>query len=162
MVLQLTSNNQNPQRPTPQHAQHLPIPTQGTQPYQPNSTHSRLAVRENQLAELSKQSEQGLSDMREPRALGMYDPSQPLFPQVCESASTIAVLVEVLFPGVERGTLVQIIANSFRPTNIYQLLASEMGPVATQPMISIGGIEFEQAERDGRESEYRISSFFQA
>jgi len=29
-------------------------------------------------------------------------------------------------------------------------------------MIIIGGIEFEQAERDGRESEYRISSFFKA
>jgi len=27
-------------------------------------------------------------------------------------------------------------------------------------MISIGGIEFEYAKRDGRESEYRISSLF--
>jgi len=32
VVLQLTSNNRNPQSPTHQHAQQLTIPTQGTQP----------------------------------------------------------------------------------------------------------------------------------
>jgi len=162
VVLQLTSNNQNLKSATPQHAQQLPIPTQGTQPHQPNSTHSRIAALESQLAELRNQSEQGLADMREPRALGMYDPSQPLFPHESESASTIAASVEVLFPEVERGTLVQIIENRLKPTNIHQLLASEKERAETQPTISIGGIEFEQAERDGRESEYRISSFFKA
>ena len=70
--------------------------------------------------------------------------------------------VEVLFPGVERSTLVQIIENRFKPTNIYRLLASEKERAETQLTISIGGIEFEQAERDGRESEYRINSFFKA
>ena len=70
--------------------------------------------------------------------------------------------MEVLFPGVECSTLVQIIENRFKPTNIYQLLASKKERAETQRTISIGGIEFEQAERDGRESEYRISSFFKA
>ena len=162
MVLQLTSNNQNHQDPTPQPAQQLPVQTQCTQSHQPNSTQSRIAALETQLAELRKQSEQDLADIREPRALGMYDPSQPLFPHESESASTIAASVEVLFPGVERTTLVQIIENRFEPTNIYRLLASEKEQAETQRTISIGGIEFEQAERDGRESEYRISSFFKA
>ena len=70
--------------------------------------------------------------------------------------------MEVLFPGVERSTLVRIIENRFKPTNMYRLLASEKEPAETQRTISIGGIEFEQAERDGRESEYRINSFFKA
>ena len=71
VVLQLTSKKQNPQSPTPQHVQQLSIPTQGTQPHQHNSTQSRIAALESQLAELRKQSEQGLADMREPRALSM-------------------------------------------------------------------------------------------
>jgi len=162
VVLQLTSNNQNLQSPTPQHAQQLPIPTQGTQPHQPNSTHSRIAALESQLAELRKQSELGLADMRVPRALGIYDTSQLLFPHEGETTSTIAASVEVLFPGVQRGTIVQIIENMFKPTNIYRLLASEKERAETQRTISIGEIEFEQAESNGRESKYRMSSFFKA
>jgi len=136
VVIQLTSNNQNPQSPTPQHAQQLLIPTQGTQPYQPNSTHSRIVALESQLAELRKQSEQGLPDMREPRTLVMYDPCQPRLPHVSESPSTIAVLGELLFPGLECGTLVQIIENRFKPTNIYRLLASEKERAETQRLAS--------------------------
>ena len=109
MVLQLTSNNQAVLDPTPQHAQQLPIQTQRTEFYLPNPTRSRLAALETQLAELRKQNEQDPADIREPRALGMYDPSLPLFPHESESASTIAASVEVLFLGVERSTLVQII-----------------------------------------------------
>jgi len=85
-----------------------------------------------------------------------------LFPRESESVSTIAASVEVLFPGVERSTLLQIIENRFKPTNIYWLLASEKKGAEMQRTISVGGIEFEQAERDGRESEYQISSFFKA
>jgi len=162
VVLQLTSNNQNPLSPTPQQTQQPPFPTRGTQPHPHNPTHSRIAILESQLAELRKQSEEDLANMREPRAPGTYYPSQPLFPHESESASTITASVEVLFPGVERSTLVQIIENRFKPTNIYRLLASEKERAETQRTISIGGIEFEQAERDGRESEYRISSFFKA
>jgi len=56
--------------------------------------------------------------------------------------------------------LVQIIKNRFKPTNIYRLLAREKERAESQRTISIGGLEFEQAERDGKESEYRMSSFF--
>ena len=70
--------------------------------------------------------------------------------------------MEVLLSGVERGTLVQIIENRFKPINIYRLLASKKDRAETQRAITIRGIEFEQAERDGRESEYRLSSFFNA
>jgi len=55
----------------------------------------------------------------------MYNPSQPLFPHKSESASTIAASLEVLFAGVERGTLIKIIKNRSRRTNISQVLASE-------------------------------------
>jgi len=70
--------------------------------------------------------------------------------------------METLFPGVERATLTQIVENRFKPTNIYRLLASEKELAESQRTISIGGVEFEQAERDGKESEYRMSSFFKA
>jgi len=92
----------------------------------------------------------------------MYNFNQPLPLQASESASGITDSVEVLFPGVERATLVQIIENRFKPTNIYRLLASEKDTAEAQRTINIGGIEFEQAERDGRESEYRMSAFFKA
>jgi len=79
-----------------------------------------------------------------------------------ESAHGIAESVEVLFPGVERNTLAQIIENRFKPTNIYRLLASEKERAETQRTITIGGVDFAQAERDGKESEYRMSAFFKA
>ena len=63
---------------------------------------------------------------------------------------------------LEQSTLTQIAENRFKPTNIYQLLASEKERAELQRTISIGGVEFEQAERDGKESEYRMSSFFKA
>ena len=70
--------------------------------------------------------------------------------------------VEALFPGVERSTLTQIIKNKFKPTNIYRLLATERDRAESQRTICIGRVEFEQAERDGKEGEYRMSSFFKA
>jgi len=114
------------------------------------------------LAKLRKQSGQGLAHRGEPRALGIYDPSQPLFSQDTKSQSTIAVSVEVLFPGVKCGTLVQIIENRFELTNIYRLRASAKERAGTQQRISIGGIKFEQAEMDDRESDNCITSFFKA
>ena len=70
--------------------------------------------------------------------------------------------VEALFPGVERSTLTQIIENKFKPTNIYRLLETGRDRAESQRTICIGGVEFEQAERDGKEGEYCMSSFFKA
>jgi len=81
---------------------------------------------------------------------------------VSESASGIVESVERLFPGVERTTLQQIIENRFKPTNIYRLLASEKERAEIHGTINIGGVEFEQAEREGKECEYRMSIFFKA
>ena len=67
-----------------------------------------------------------------------------------ESASGIAESVETLFPGVELSMLIQIIENRFKSTNIYRLLATENDRAESQRTISIGGVEFEQAERDGK------------
>ena len=84
-------------------------------------------------------------------------------PIIDEGGSTSGIVdsVETLFPGVERSTLVQIIENRFKPTNIYRLLATEKERAETHRTINIGGVEFEQMERDGKESEYR-SGFFKA
>ena len=71
-------------------------------------------------------------------------------------------LAEILFPGVEQGTLVQIIKNRFKPTNIYRLLATDKEWAESQRVISIGGVEFEQVEGDGKEREYQMTSFFKA
>ena len=68
--------------------------------------------------------------------------------------------VEALFPGVERSTLTQIVENQFKPTNIYRLLASEKERAESQRTITIGGVEFKQAEHDGKETEYQMMSFF--
>ena len=70
--------------------------------------------------------------------------------------------LEFLFPGVERGTLTQIIENFFKPTNIYGLLASEKDWAELQCTTNIGGVEFEQAERDRKENDYHMMSCFKA
>ena len=162
VVLQLSSRNQHPPIPSPVHTQVPPSPIQGTQPTQNNSTLTKVTELERQLAQLRRDSEQDLVANREPRALGMYDPSQPLIPEGSESALGIAESVERLFPGVERTTLVHIIENRFKQTNIYRLLASEQERAESQRTICIGGVEFQQAERDGKENEYRMSNFFKA
>ena len=79
-----------------------------------------------------------------------------------ESASGVGESVEILFPGMERSTLIQIIENQFKPTNIYRLSGMEKDRAESQRTINIGGVEFELAERDGKESEYRITSFLKA
>ncbi|KAG0640608.1 hypothetical protein HOY80DRAFT_1041362 [Tuber brumale] len=138
------------------------VDTRGAQRHEPNPTPTRIAELEGELAQLREQAPRGDAHMGNPRALSMYNLSQPHILLAGENASAIAYSVEVLFPGVERGTLVQIIENQFKPTNIYRLLASEKERAELQPTINIGGIEFVQAERDGKESEYRMSIFFKA
>jgi len=93
---------------------------------------------------------------------GTYLPTLHTAGMEQESAPGIAESVEVLFPGVECNTLAQIIENRFKPTNIYRLLVSEKERAETQRTITIGGVDFEQAECDGKESEYRMSAFFKA
>jgi len=90
----------------------------------------------------------------------MYDPTPFAATPGSESTSPIADSGEVLFPGVERNTLVQIIENRFKSMNIYPLLASEKDRAEVQRTISIGGIEFNQTEREGKVSKYRMSGFF--
>ena len=162
VVNQLAS--QHPQTPQPP----LPNPPElqnlerGTRPAQRQSTHSRIAELENQLTQLREEREQEQALTAGARGPGMYSLNLPLIGAGCGSASAMAESVECLFPGVERGTLTQIIENRFKPTNIYRLLASEKDRAESQRTINIGGVEFEQAERDGKENDYRIMSFFKA
>ena len=132
-----------------------------TQPPPPNPTMAKIAELESQLAQLRAQNEleQSLIEQNPP---GMLNSTQIPITDQCESASEIIDSVETMFPGVERATLLQIIENRFKPTNIYRLLASEKERAETHRTISIGGVEFEQAEREGKESEYRMSIFFKA
>jgi len=76
------------------------------------------------------------------------------------STSAISVSVKMLFPGVERSTLTQIIENRFKPTNIYRLLETEKERAESQQIINIGGVEFEQTEGDGKENDYRMMRVF--
>ena len=115
---------------------------------------------ERQLAQLRDQEAHEQRIANAPGALGMYNPTRDIAATISESASGMVEWVETLYAGVERGTLVQIIKNQFKPTNIYRLLATEKELAESQRVISIGGVEFEQAERDGKESEYRMTSFF--
>ena len=92
----------------------------------------------------------------------MYNANQSHDAIAGESASSLADSVEVLFPGVERNTLTQIIENQFKPMNIHRLLASKRDRAESQRNVSIGGVEFEQEEREGKECEYRMSNFFKA
>jgi len=94
--------------------------------------------------------------------LGTSYPTQYPIEAEGESARGIVTSVETLFPGVERSTLVQIGENRFKPTNIYRLLASEKERAETHRTINIGGVEFEQMEKEGKESKYRMSGFFKA
>lgn len=124
---------------------------------------AKISQLEAQLAELrSANSQEPI--VTQSRAHGTFNPTHTAtsIPGEGESASGIVDSVETLFPGVEQSTLVQIIENRFKPTNIYRLLASEKERAETNRTINIGGIEFEQNERDGKESDYRMSNFFKA
>ena len=167
VILPLHSQNPNPERPNHHspaspYSQPLLNPTQDTHRAHHGATLARITELESQLAQLRKESEQQQALVREPPALGTFAPAHPPTLQERESAPAIVESVEVLFPGVERSTLLQIIENRFKPTNIYQLLASEKERAESQRTVSMGGVEFKQAERDGKECKYRMSSFFKA
>jgi len=138
----------------------LPPPS-GTQPPSANPTLMKIAEQESQLATL-RAPEERQDQLAQPGALGTFNPIQSMIPLTDESASRVLDSVEIMFPAVERATLVQIIENKFKPTNIHRLLGSEKDRVETHRTINIGGVEFKKAEREGRQSEYRMSSFFKA
>lgn len=137
-------------------------PATGSPLLEHNRTSNRIAELENELVQLRAEQELIQNTAQAQSHLGTYHPLMPTAMADIESASGIVESVEVLFPGVERGTLTQIIENRFKPTNIYRLLATEKERAEAQRTINIGGIEFAQAERDGKESEYRMSNFFKA
>ena len=145
-----TSPQQFRQEPQSPHTQQL------------RRTRGRIVELEHQLAALRGEMESREGRNREPRAFGTYFPAEFPMGQTGESASSTVNSIERLFPGVERSTLTQIVENRYKPTSIYRLLASEKECAEAQYTISIGGVEFEQAEREGKESEYRMSSFFKA
>ena len=130
----------------------------------PSTTLSRIAELQSQLAQL--QAETGHPQVNPPfpvaREPGTYNSILPLPTSDTESASALGESVEALFPGAEQSTLTQIIETWFKPTNIYRLLATEKDRAESQRTINIGGVEFEQAEKDGKESEYRMSNFLKA
>lgn len=97
-----------------------------------------------------------------PDVLRDHDSTYIPQPALVESAFATLDSVKLLFPGVDRSTLTQIIENRFKPTNIYRLLASEKDRAESQRVISIGGVSFEQGEREGKESEYQVGPFFKA
>ena len=160
VVLQLRSQSTIPIPPT-QPQVNQPQPAITRQP-EFDPTLNRIQELEKELTQLHAERGRRLTAAQAPRESGMYSPTQPQLGQQSESASESVESVELLFPGVERSTLAQIIENRFKPTNIYRLLATEKERAETQRVINIGGIEFEQTERDGKESEYRMSSFFKA
>lgn len=137
------------------------LPLSGAQPPLHNPIRTRIAELENQLAQLRAQDELE-QPLTEPNPLSTLFYTHSLIPTIGESASGVIESVESMFLGVQRSTLVQIIENRFKPTNIYRLLAREKERAETHRTINIGGIEFEQAEREGEESAYRMSSFFKA
>ena len=158
----LQPQSQNPaMTPNPPLRREIPPAHRRQQP-PPPTTNAQVAELEDQIAQLQAERAAGLGANGNIRDTGMYNPALPQAPLANQIASGIAESVEALFPGVERSTLTQIIENRFKPTNIYRRLASERDRVASQRTITIGAIHFEQAERDGEESEYRRNSFFKA
>jgi len=136
-------------------------PRTGTQPPIANLIMVRIAELESQLAQLRAQGELERTLM-EQNSLGMLNPTHTLITDQSESASGIIESVETMFLGVERATLLQIIENRFKPTNIYCLLVREKERAETHQTSNIGGVEFEQSEREGKESQYRMTIFFKA
>ena len=130
VVHQLNSQNPNSSRHNQASTTPQPPPSNPFMTDQPrNLTSHRITELENLLAQL--RAEQELEEVRregrrdEPATLGTYNSLHPTFQETGERASGITASVEILFPGVERSTLVQKIENRFKPTNIYRLLATE-------------------------------------
>jgi len=150
----------SPTLPSPRVSQYS---HRGGPPPSATSILAKISQLEAQLAELrSANSQEPI--VTQLRGHGTLNPTHTATSILGEgdSPSGIVDSVETLFPGVERNTLVQIIENRFKPTNIYRLLASEKERAETNRTINIGGMEFEQNERDGKESDDRMSTFFKA
>jgi len=160
VVERLRPTHKQPNLATASNAQQLD--PQARQPGAVNPTLLRISELENELINLRAEQERASGSRPDPRELGMYNANLSHGPLAGESASGLADSVEVLFLGVERNTLTKIIENRFKPTNIHRLLASERDRAESQRTISIGGVEFEQAEREGKECEYRMSNLFKA
>ena len=128
VVQQLSARNQPLQIPSPLCPRELPRRVALAPIYPPtqSATLGNIAELERQLGQLREESEQERATMEELQAPGTYNLCPPSITHPSESASGIADSVKVLFPGVERSTLVQIIENRFKSTNIYRLLASKM------------------------------------
>jgi len=164
VVLQLRTPNQPPSLLQAQNIQPLREPQLTSTHLTPSLSMNRIQELENQLAQLRAETELLHEGNQAQQVAGMYNPTQTTLLQTGESASATATvnLVEALFPGVERNTLVQIIENRFKPTNIYRLRSTEKKHAESQRTINIGGVEFEQAERDRKQSEYRMRNSFKA
>lgn len=160
-LLQLTS--QNPPQHNIVNTEQQRGSNQRTETYPPlpNPITMKIVELESQLAQLRAQNE-----LERPVIVqnppGILNSTQIPITDQCESASKIINSVQTMFPGVERATLLQIIENQFKPMNIYHLLASEKKRAEAYRTINIGVVEFEQAEREGKESEYRMTIFFKA
>ena len=150
VVLQLRSQEHNPRSGTA-YVNPTISPHQQGQQAESASRVNRIADLEAELAQLQAERQLLHRGGLQPRDSGTYDPILPLSAEAHKSASGTVESVEILFPGVERSTLVQIIENRFKQTNIYRLLATEKDRAQVQRAINIGGIEFEQSERDGKE-----------
>ena len=159
VVLQLWSQEHNP-RPAMAYVNPTISPHQQGQQAESASRVSRIADLEAELAQPQAERQLPHQGGLLPRDSGSYDPIIPQSAEAQDSASGPVESVEIFFPVVERSTLVQIIENRFKPTNIYRLLATEKDWADAQRTITIGGIEFKQLERDGKECEYRMGNFF--
>ena len=146
VLLQLRGPNPTIANNPPTSPQQFRQEPQSPHTQQSRRTLGRSVELENQLAALRGEMESGEGRNREPRALGTYFPAEFLMGQTGVSTSGTVNSIETLFPGVELCTLTQIVENRFKPTNIYRLLASEKERAEAQRTISIGGVEFEQAE----------------
>jgi len=127
VVTQLNTHQPPAQPPTPinrRTAAHPPIPVQSQ-----NLTSMRITELENQLAELraAQDIEQAETTGEELRALGTYNPTYSFSRDMRENASGIPESVELLFPGVERSTLVQIIENRFRTDKYLPAISNREG-----------------------------------
>ena len=98
---------------------------------------------EHHLAKLhaAQELEQAETAVEESRGLGTYNPSNSFSRDMWDNASRIPESVELRFPGIERSTLVLIIENRIKPTNIQWLLANEQERAESQPSIDLGGVE---------------------
>ena len=121
VIQQLSAQYPPLQTLCPLRTQKLPHRVASTHLLMQSATVSKIAELECQLAQLRDEREQERATMEGLQAPGMYNPCPSAIPHPSGSASGIAGSVVVLCPDIKRSTLVQIIENWFRPTNIQPL-----------------------------------------